>query len=106
MMLDDRPFTPWTPLRAIRGLFVPVRRWSAGDVALSPAERYRRETELEEGIRTLPAELRTVFELSYWHDLVHVEIAEALGVPVGTVAARFSQATEKLRHVLIADETV
>jgi RNA polymerase sigma-70 factor (ECF subfamily) len=72
-------------------------------VALSPAERYQRETELEDAIKTLPAELRTVFELSYWHDLVEQEIADALGVSVGTVAARFSRATEKLRHVLLAD---
>jgi RNA polymerase sigma factor (sigma-70 family) len=105
MTLDPRLF--WPPLRAFRGLFSPVRppvrRWSASDVALSPAERYRRETELEDAIRTLPAELRTVFELSYWHDLVHQEIADALGVSVGTVAARFSRATEKLRHLLVAD---
>jgi RNA polymerase sigma-70 factor (ECF subfamily) len=91
------------PLRVLRGLFAPVRRWSAGDLALSPAERYQRETELEDAIRTLPAELRTVFELSYWHDLVDQEIAEALGVSVGTVAARYSRATEKLRHVLLTD---
>ena len=63
MTLDPRRIS-WPPLRALRGFFVPVRRWSAGDVALSPAERYRRETELEEAIRGLPAELRTVFELS------------------------------------------
>ncbi len=72
-------------------------------MALSPAERYQRETELEDAIKTLPADLRTVFELSYWHDLVEQEIADALGVPVGTVAARFSRATEKLRHVLLTD---
>jgi|HubBroStandDraft_3_1064219.scaffolds.fasta_scaffold1102816_1 RNA polymerase sigma factor (sigma-70 family) len=102
MTLDPRRIS-WPPLRALRGFFVPVRRWSAGDVTLSPAERYRRETELEEAIRGLPAELRTVFELSYWHDLVHQEIAEALGVPVGTVAARFSRATDKLRHLLLPD---
>jgi RNA polymerase sigma factor (sigma-70 family) len=102
MTLDPLRFA-WPPLRALRGLLVPVRRWSAGDVELSPAERYRRETELEDAIRTLPAELRTVFELSYWHDLVHQEIADALGVSVGTVATRFSRATEKLRHLLLAD---
>ncbi len=100
MTLPPRPFAP---LCVLRSFLAPVRRWSAGDVALSPAERYRRETELEDAIRTLPAELRTVFELSYWHDLVHQEIAEALGVPVGTVAARFSRATEELRHLLLVD---
>jgi RNA polymerase sigma factor (sigma-70 family) len=87
-------------LRPLRNLLAPVRRWSAGDVALSPAERYRRETELEEAIRTLPAELRMVFELSYWHDLVQTEIAEVLGVSVGTVAARFSLARAELSHLL------
>ena len=102
MTLDPRRFT-LPPLRVLRGFLTPVRRWSAGDVALSPADRYQRETELEEAIRTLPSELRTVFELSYWHDLRHVEIAEALGVPLDTVAARFSRAKEKLRHVLIVD---
>ncbi len=103
MTLDPRLFA-WPPLRALRGFLVPVRRWSASDVALSPAERYRRETELEEAIRTLSPELRTVFELSYWHDLVHAEIAEALGVPLGTVAARFSRAKEQLRHLLVVDD--
>ncbi len=102
MTLDPRRFT-LPPLRVLRGFLAPVRRWSAGDVSLSPAERYQRETELEDAIKTLPADLRTVFELSYWHDLVEQEIAEALGVSVGTVAARFSRATEKLRHVLLAD---
>jgi RNA polymerase sigma-70 factor (ECF subfamily) len=80
----------------------PVRRWSAQDVALSPADRYRREVELEDAIRTLPDDLRTVFQLSYWHDLVHSEIAEALGMPLGTVAARISLATKQLRHLLVA----
>jgi RNA polymerase sigma factor (sigma-70 family) len=102
-MLDAR-LSSWPSLRAIRGLFVPVRRWSSGDVALSPAERYRRETELEEAIRTLPAELRTVFELSYWHDLKHGEIAEALGVPLDTVASRFSRAKQRLQHLLMVEE--
>ena len=107
MTLDHRLLT-WPALQerffAIRGLLSPVRRWSAGDVTLSPAERYRRETELEAAIRTLPSELRTVFELSYWHDLVYTEIAEALGVPVGTVVARFRQAREQLSHVLVTDD--
>ncbi|HEX3769636.1 MAG TPA: sigma factor-like helix-turn-helix DNA-binding protein [Polyangiaceae bacterium] len=80
-----------------------MRRWSSGDVALSPAERYQRETDLEEAIRTLPADIRTVFELSYWHDLKHVEIAEVLGVPLDTVAARFSAARATLRHLLAVD---
>ena len=106
-----RPASNPPVARGLRALFAPskpagsaepVRRWSAQDVALSPADRYRRETELEDAIRTLPVEQRTVFELSYWHDLLHGEIAEALGVPVGTVAERFSSAAEKLRHLLAA----
>ena len=44
-----------------------------------------------------------MFELSYWHDLMHQEIADALGVSVGTVNARFTRATEKLRHLLLPD---
>ena len=113
MTLDPRLFKrPY--VRAIRALLrdasapapAPIRRWSAQDVALSPADRYRREVELEDAIRTLPDELRTVFQLSYWHDLVHAEIAEALGVPLGTVAARISLATEQLRHLLVTSQPV
>jgi RNA polymerase sigma factor (sigma-70 family) len=112
MTLDPQLFKR-PSVRAIRALLrdasapsAPVRRWSARDVALSPADRYRREVELEDAIRTLPDELRTVFQLSYWHDLVHAEIAEALGVPLGTVAARISLATEQLRHLLVASQPV
>jgi RNA polymerase sigma-70 factor (ECF subfamily) len=104
MTLDPRLLKK-PSVKALRSLLPPaMRRWSAQDVALSPADRYRREVELEEAIRTLPGELRTVFELSYWHDLVHAEIAEALGVPLGTVAARLSRATEKLRHLLVTQK--
>ncbi len=102
MTLDPRLLKK-PSVKALRSL-VSVRRWSAQDVALSPADRYRREVELEEAIRTLPVELRTVFELSYWHDLVQAEIAEALGVPLGTVAARLSRATETLRHLLVTQK--
>jgi RNA polymerase sigma factor (sigma-70 family) len=108
MTLDPR-LLKRPSVRALRALLAspapepePVRRWSAQDVALSPADRYRREVELEDAIRTLPDELRTVFQLSYWHDLVHSDIAEALGVPLGTVTARISLATEQLRHLLVA----
>ncbi len=102
-MTLDRRLLARTPLRTLRHFFAPVRRWSAGDVMLSPAERYKRETELELAIRTLPADLRTVFELSYWHDLRQNEIAEVLGVPVGTVAERFSLAKAELSHLLAVE---
>ncbi len=109
MTLHRPALFTWPKLRqrllSVRDVLVPLRRWSDGDVALSPAERYRRETELEQAIRTLPVELRTVFELSYWHDLVYAEIAEALGVSVGTVVTRFCSAREQLRGVLAADGT-
>ena len=99
MTLDRRLFA-WAPLRTLRELFVPVRRWSAGDVMLSPAERYRRETELEEAIRTLPGDLRMVFELSYWHDLLQSEIAEVLGLSKAGAGSRYLRAIKRLRAIL------
>ena len=47
-----------------------------------------------------PAEQRTVFVLRVYEELSYREIAEALGLSMGTVMSRLSRAREKLRVVL------
>lgn len=48
----------------------------------------------------LPREQREVIDLAYFDGLSHSEIAEQLGVPVGTVKTRMRLGMSKLRDVL------
>lgn len=53
---------------------------------------------------TLPEEQQKVLELGYFEGLSSSEIAERLGVPLGTVKSRVAAALAKLRAVLVRDE--
>jgi RNA polymerase sigma-70 factor (ECF subfamily) len=48
----------------------------------------------------LPEEQRTVVRLAYFAGLTHSEIAEELGIPMGTVKTRLRLAFDKLRTAL------
>lgn len=50
--------------------------------------------------RRLTAQMRHVLLLRYWADMELGEIADALGVPVGTVKSRMSRALRLLREDL------
>lgn len=53
-----------------------------------------------ETIAGLPPLQREVLDLRFQHDLSYAEIAEALGIPVGTVRSRLHNALELLREQL------
>jgi RNA polymerase sigma-70 factor (sigma-E family) len=53
---------------------------------------------LERLLNRLPARQRTYIELRYFDDLTETEIADALGVSVGTVKSTVSRAMAKLRE--------
>ncbi len=53
---------------------------------------------LAEALRALAAEDRDALLLFVWADLSYEEIAEALGVPIGTVRSRISRARRRLRE--------
>ena len=59
--------------------------------------------QLERGFRRLPPEQRVIFVFHHHLGLTHLEIAEQLGVPVGTVKSRLHYATNTLRAALEAD---
>ena len=59
--------------------------------------------QLERGFRRLPAEQRAVFVFRHYLGLTVPEIAEELGVPLGTVKSRLHYATNTLRAALEAD---
>jgi RNA polymerase sigma-70 factor (ECF subfamily) len=52
----------------------------------------------------LPAEQRQIIELAYFGGLTHSELAEHLGLPLGTVKGRLRLGLEKLRSLWL-DET-
>jgi RNA polymerase sigma-70 factor (ECF subfamily) len=61
------------------------------------------DDELRRGFERLRLEHRTVLVLHHYLDLAPAEIAEVLGVPVGTVKSRIHYATEAMRAELEAE---
>jgi RNA polymerase sigma-70 factor (ECF subfamily) len=68
-----------------------------GAAALSQIER---EAMVREGLATLSPEQRVVLDLAFYEGLSHSDIAERLGVPLGTVKSRIRLAFRHLRGAL------
>ena len=58
---------------------------------------------LDRAFRRMPPEQRAVLVLTYYLGLGHGEIAEVLGIPLGTVKSRASNGRQAMRAVLEAD---
>ena len=68
------------------------------DPANDHLDQAERTSAIESALRTLPEEQREVVVLKVWAELTFQEIADALGAPLNTVAARYRYALEKLRN--------
>ena len=68
-----------------------------GSVALADRD------EIERGFRRLDPEQRAVIVLHYYLGLPVPEVADVLGIPVGTAKSRLHRATRALRSALDAD---
>jgi RNA polymerase sigma-70 factor (ECF subfamily) len=62
-----------------------------------------RQAHIQRAIQALPQHYRSVFTLSHFDDLSYAEIACRLGIPVGTVKSRMSEAVRRLRLALAPD---
>jgi RNA polymerase sigma-70 factor (ECF subfamily) len=87
------------------------RRWRAEITVLptEPAESDRASEladrdQLERGLRRLSDAQQTILVLTYSVGLTPNEIADALGIPVGTAKSRLHYAIDALRAALAADE--
>ena len=97
----------WFPLDVVGR--VPPR---AGAIRGGPGEIARRAgpggpadpnlaSHIRRAFATLPPKLRVVAALALIEELPQAEIADALGVPIGTVKSRLFRATRELRAALI-----
>jgi RNA polymerase sigma-70 factor (ECF subfamily) len=98
----NRPIEPWLVriavnaaidlLRSRRRLY-PVDEVDEAFAFDSPLP----DAELQDALRRLGPERRAVIALHYWLDYTTPEIAEVLGVPLGTVNSRLARALRDLR---------
>jgi RNA polymerase sigma-70 factor, ECF subfamily len=58
---------------------------------------------LRNAVRALPNEQREALELAFFRDRTHVQIAEDLNLPLGTVKSRLSLAIRKLHSSLAVE---
>jgi len=112
---SSRPFGPWICRIAANLAVNHVRSPQAREDALPDGHAETPsaapgplqgvlETEaramLDRALEDLPPEQRAVFCLRVFEDLSYREIAESLGISMGTVMSRLSRAREKLREAL------
>jgi len=110
---DPGRFDAWSYRVLVNACYAEARkerRWSPGlrlletdaggdDATLSVADR----DQLERAFRRLPPEQRAVLVLQHYLDRTVSEIAEMLGVPIGTVKSRIHHAKRAMRAALDAD---
>jgi RNA polymerase sigma-70 factor (ECF subfamily) len=89
-------------LRRRHANVVPIEelRDIAGDDGRELAERYARANQVRGALERLSREQREVLTLAYFGDLTQTEIAERLGVPLGTVKARTFRGLRRLADIL------
>ncbi len=76
---------------------------SAIDLGAGPPSIVSRKEERHlvlEGLRSIPLELQIVLELFYWESMTGAEIADALGIPLGTARSRLRRGKRALREWL------
>jgi RNA polymerase sigma factor (sigma-70 family) len=93
-------------LRSRRSVVVDVDtlRHLAGDDGRATAERHADAAEVHWGLQRLPGHEQEVLELAYFGQLTQREIADRLGVPVGTVKARAARGTRRLADIMRTDQ--
>jgi RNA polymerase sigma-70 factor (ECF subfamily) len=113
---DPDRFDAWTYRLVVRASTALARQERRGgpktsllpdeaDAARAPDE-YRAvvdRDQLERGFRRLTAEQRAVLVLQHYAGLTQAEIADVLGVPIGTAGSRIHYATRALRAAIEAD---
>jgi RNA polymerase sigma-70 factor (ECF subfamily) len=90
-------------LRKERRRAPALRMLAVDEAAADPAVNLADREELDRAFRKLTTEQRAVIVLQYYRDLTLTDIAEVLGVPIGTVRSRLHYAKRILRAAIEAD---
>jgi RNA polymerase sigma-70 factor (ECF subfamily) len=77
---------------------------SGGSTPLQQVVVKESEEEIQSAINRLPEKFRMVFVMSEINDMKYAEIAEAMGIPIGTVKSRMHKAVSLLREALSGGE--
>ena len=112
---DPDRFDAWLQRLLVNASYAEARRareWNANvrllpvdgpaglDESLSIADRDR----IDRGFRRLPPEQRAILVFTHYLGLTPTEIADRLGIPVGTVHSRLHYAHRAMRAAIEADE--
>jgi RNA polymerase sigma-70 factor (ECF subfamily) len=111
---DPGRFDAWLYRLVVRACYDEARRQRAHTanvsfVSVEPGEpdgsgHFADRDQLERAFRRLPIEQRAVIVLHHYEALPLTEVAEALGIPVGTARSRLHYALRTLRGAIEADE--
>ena len=80
-------------------LFDNIRANARIEPEIHLIEKYHR-WRIRKAIGSLPDRLKLVFVMSHFEDMKYSEIAEVLGIPIGTVKSRMFTATNMLKSLL------
>jgi RNA polymerase sigma-70 factor, ECF subfamily len=111
---DPARFEAWSYRLLVRACYAEGRRsrtWSPNlrllpsdePMTSDPQHAIHDRDQLERGFRRLSVDHRAVVVLHHYMDLTLADVAEALGVPEGTVRSRLHYAMRGLRAALDAD---
>ena len=111
---DPAHFDAWSYRLLVRACYAEARHERGGgpNLHLLPANepmtadetgRVVDRDQLDRGFRRLSLDHRTVVVMHHYLDLPLEQVAEALGIPVGTVASRLHYAMSSMRSALDAD---
>jgi RNA polymerase sigma-70 factor (ECF subfamily) len=80
-------------------------------IELAPSPEANQQTEeravvVRKALRSLPKDQQTIVELGFFSELSHMEIAESLKLPLGTVKSRMRAGLKQLRIQLQASREV
>jgi len=112
---DPDRFDAWLQRLLVNASYAEARSWRSWtanvrvlpvDEPAAPDDRMSLDTRdlLERAFRRLPPEQRTMLVFTHYLGLTPTEIAERLGIPVGTARSRLHYAHRAMRSALEADE--
>ena len=112
---DPDRFDAWLQRLLVNATYAEARRWRnwSANVRLLPVDgpagsdetlSFDNRDRLERGFRRLPPDQRAILVFTHYLGLAPAEIAERLGIPVGTARSRLHYAHRAMRAAIEADE--